>query len=1265
MYGEGDDTVDSLIAAVAHVPAAPEAWTPPAELDEYRLIKPLGRGGMGSVWLAEDRLLERLVALKFIAHAEPDRWTRGRFAIEARAAARLAHINVVTVHRFGEIAGRPYLVSEYIRGESLDRIAKPVSIERALELGIALSRGLAAAHRHGIIHRDIKPANAILTAEGDVKLVDFGLAKFGSDEAGEPRPLAVAHGAVDDLTASAGRAARALAITRDAADDPVTASGSDDRRRPRAIMRRVAANELLTAPGEIAGTPRYLAPEVRAGEPATRRSDVYQIGCILYELIAGRAPLLDAGETGEASLASRVGRDGARFAAIVDRCLRRDPAARFASGDELREALESLAAPVIGGELPEGNPYRGLVAFDAEHRTLFFGRKPDIRAVIERLRETGLVLVAGDSGVGKSSLCRAGVLPHVLDGALGDHRTWRAVQLVPGQHPLAALGTVLASYLGLDEDAALEMISDEPGRVPRDVRRAAGSDGGLLVLVDQLEELITLADRADAERFAELLAELAVMPGVRVLATVRSDFLTRIAELPAIGADIGRTLYLLRPLTAEGAREAVVGPARAKGVAFESDELVAALVGSVTELPLLAFTLAQLWDARDPGSATITARSLDAIGGVHGALARHADASVDSLLPAQRELARTMLLRLVTPERTRVRRTAAELGDRAVLDALVRSRLLVARGEEPPQFELAHEQLIVAWPALSRWIAEATETIAVHARLTTAVATWEQLGRSKEALWRKRQLADLALLAADSLSPAETEFVGRSRRAERRRRLAWRTAAIAVPLVAATFYGGARYLAQRDVARTIAASLAEAASERESARASATESAKLAAAAFEQFDTNQLADAEPTWAAARANTAKAQQAYAQAARALEAALLLDTSRDDVRHALAEVTFERLQLAARDEERSEHAARLSLYDDGTFAGRLSAPATLDLAIEPAAHVTLADGDLERPLPPLLAPGSYVLVARALDRAPVRLPISLAAGERRRIELALPPAASVPAGFVYIPRGTFLFGSRDDDSMRRFFDTAPMHERATGAFLIARTETTYADWIAWLDSLSPAEQQRRAPRIEASSTVQAGGALALTHTNDAWTLAMTPSTVEYTARAGEPIRYRDRTVNQEQDWLRMPVSGITPEDASAYASWLDRTGRVPHARLCDELEWERAARGVDGRAYPHGHALAPGDANIDETYGRKDGGFGPDVVGSHPESTSPFGLADTAGNVWEITRATMGGELVMKGGAFYVGPRSAHLANRMMITPTFRHLHAGVRICADVR
>ncbi|HZJ66988.1 MAG TPA: serine/threonine-protein kinase, partial [Kofleriaceae bacterium] len=421
-------------------------WEPPAELDEYRLLRPLGRGGMGSVWLARDTLLDRLVAVKFVAHA-PTRRMRERFAIEARAAARLSHANVVTVHRYGELAGRPYLVSEYIRGHSLDKIAKPVEAARALELGIALARGLAAVHRQGIVHRDIKPANAIVTADGDVKLVDFGLAKL--------QDAALAPAARRELArARAGAPANAVQTLPGSASacDPGTESASE-LTAPWLDQTTVsdltvvdrdagAAGGHMTRAGVIAGTPLYLPPEVRAGAASDRRSDVYQVGCVIYELLTGRAPLFDIPGGPAAAFAQDVPslapRVGARFAAVIDRCLCRDSEARFASGDELREALERLAEPDARGQVPEGNPYRGLLAFDAEHRAVFFGRGAEIRAVIERLRADPFVLVTGDSGVGKSSLCRAGVLPW-----LADHG-WSRVDVVPGRHPVHSLAAALA-----------------------------------------------------------------------------------------------------------------------------------------------------------------------------------------------------------------------------------------------------------------------------------------------------------------------------------------------------------------------------------------------------------------------------------------------------------------------------------------------------------------------------------------------------------------------------------------------------------------------------------------------------------------------------------------------------------------------------------------------------------------------------------------------------------------------------------------------------
>lgn len=548
----------------------------------------------------------------------------------------------------------------------------------------------------------------------------------------------------------------------------------------------------------------------------------------------------------------------------------------------------------------------------------------------------------------------------------------------------------------------------------------------------------------------------------------------------------------------------------------------------------------------------------------------------------------------------------------------------MARGDDAPTFELAHERLIDGWPALAGWLSDAAGRVAAHARLAAAVASWERLGRAREGLWGVRQLADLELLAHEDLAPVEAGFARASRRAVMRRRLARAAAAVAIPATVLAFYAGAQLVARRDLDRHIATNVGEADRQLARAREARDASAQLRTDAFARFDAGDADRGEAAWAVARARTAEAQAGYAQAARLLEAAFLLDTGRGDVRRALAELTYERLQLAEREHrpsERSELGVRLGLYDPGgDLAARLAAPARLIAAIEPpgtALALAPAGATSETPLASsaTLPPGSYVVVARAPGRATVRIPIALHAGEERRVALELPRADAVPAGFVYVPVGTFLSGSSDDEPIRQFHQAAPMHELRTEAFLIGRTEVTYAQWIEFLEALPPKERARRTPRIKSSPTVHEGGVLELRQlAGGAWELHVTPAGVPYAARAGAPIVYRERASRARQDWLRLPVSGIAPKDAQAYAAWLDRTGRVPRARLCTEREWERASRGADGRPYPHGERLAPDDANFDATYGRRDAAFGPDAVGRTPRRRARSG--------WSIRRATSG-------------------------------------------
>ncbi|HEX6974496.1 MAG TPA: serine/threonine-protein kinase, partial [Vicinamibacterales bacterium] len=282
-----------------------------AQLGPYEVVRLLGTGGMGDVYLAYDPRLARQVALK----CPSDAWlktdeARARLQSEARAAARLTHAHIAAVHDVLESGGRPFIVMEYVEGESLSAaLARGhPSLERGLEMGLQLVDALTAAHAAGVIHRDLKPGNVMLTPDGQIKVLDFGLAK-----------------------------------TADV--DPAIGP--------------------LTRPGEVMVTPAYAAPEQLMGCQGDARSDVYSAGAILYELFGGRplwktpspGHLLDAVCSPLPELSTidpSVPRD---VSAVVARAMALDPAHRFASAAELGHALATAAHQIA--ELPT-MPMRAL-----------------------------------------------------------------------------------------------------------------------------------------------------------------------------------------------------------------------------------------------------------------------------------------------------------------------------------------------------------------------------------------------------------------------------------------------------------------------------------------------------------------------------------------------------------------------------------------------------------------------------------------------------------------------------------------------------------------------------------------------------------------------------------------------------------------------------------------------------------------------------------------------------------------------------------------
>jgi len=282
----------------------------------YRLRRELARGGMAAVWEAEDKVLTRRVAIKVLhPHLAGDDGFRTRFRREAVAAAKLAHPHIVTTYDTGRDGDFAYIVMELVEGTTIARLLKsqgPLPVARAIDVAAQVADALACAHSHGVVHRDVKPANILLREDGHVKVADFGIAKAGS--------------------------------------------GGD-----------------LTRTGVVMGTAKYLSPEQVSGSPADAGSDIYALGIVLYEMIAGAPPFIGDTELSTAvarltaapgSLRDRRPDVPRSLEAVVLRSLARDPAARYQSAEELRASLLAVdsdndeVTPPAGVAVAASTPHR-------------------------------------------------------------------------------------------------------------------------------------------------------------------------------------------------------------------------------------------------------------------------------------------------------------------------------------------------------------------------------------------------------------------------------------------------------------------------------------------------------------------------------------------------------------------------------------------------------------------------------------------------------------------------------------------------------------------------------------------------------------------------------------------------------------------------------------------------------------------------------------------------------------------------------------------
>ncbi len=697
----------------------------------YRLLEQVGEGAFGAVYRAFQPQVGREVAVKVIHPelANNPEFIR-RFEAEAQFVARLEHPHIVPLYDYWRQPDGAHLVMRFLRGGSLRDALAPGPPDPELIAGTVdqITQALAAAHRQGVVHRDVKPANVLFDEEGNAYLSDFGIAKD------------------------------------------------------------VAAAETSGVEGTPSGLAYYVSPEEVRGEALTPRTDIYSLGLVIYEMLAGQHPFADSQP--EAVLKKHLVEPvpslrtvrpelPATVDEVIERATAKDPADRYpdapALASALRAALEEAPVGVPAPAVEPRNPYKGLRPFIEADAADFFGRDALTERLVALMAEGGdasrLLAVVGPSGSGKSSLVRAGLLPALRGGALPGSDRWFVVEMHPGARPFKELGTALAR-IAVDPSTALagKLNRDDRGllRAAEELLPPNGSE--LVLLVDQFEEVFTLVDEEEQRAAFLLLLVAAVndpLSRVRLILTLRADFYDRPLLYKELGDLLAAGTQAITPLATEELEQAISGPAERAGVTVEpalEAQIVANVAGEPGALPLFQYALTELFDQRENGVLTVDAYR--AIGGVSGALARRAEELYGELDQAGREAARQLFLRLVTlgeegSQDTRRRVLRAELAsldaDRARMDAVIDrfgAHRLLTFDRDPatrgPTVEVAHEALFGHWARLRGWIDAARGDVRMHRRLAAAAGEWNAAGGDESFLLEGGRLAQFQAWAETS-----------------------------------------------------------------------------------------------------------------------------------------------------------------------------------------------------------------------------------------------------------------------------------------------------------------------------------------------------------------------------------------------------------------------------------------------------------------------------------------------------------------------------------
>ncbi|HEY2286656.1 MAG TPA: AAA family ATPase [Streptosporangiaceae bacterium] len=465
-----------------------------------------------------------------------------------------------------------------------------------------------------------------------------------------------------------------------------------------------------------------------------------------------------------------------------------------------------------------GCPYRGLLPYDQAHAAVFCGRERLTAELAGLLAGTGIVMVTGASGAGKTSLLRAGLVPALARGVqVPGSQGWPVVSLTVTARPLTDLAAGLATLDDRDPAAVRQRLADAPGQAHlliRELTRSAGAAARLVLIIDQFERVFAAdgaQERAERAAFVDALSAAATRPAgprgeppARVVIAVRGDYWDRCAALPQLVGAMEHDQLVIDPMPDAGLRRAITGPAGASGLRVEGaliDAIVADTSAAGASLPMFSQALALTWENREDGR--LTRAGYNRAGRMAGAIEAGAEAVYTRLTEAQRAIARDVLRQMTAVDRDGrlVRRPVSRSGRDgradAVLGALAQGRLVVL-GDDTA--EMAHDALLQAWPRLRGWLEEDQSSLILYGQLTKDTARWRQDGKDPSRLYRGVQLAAAReaarVWAADpgrypALPAAEAEFLRASGRAGTRRRLGRRSLAGTLVLLLLAALAGA------------------------------------------------------------------------------------------------------------------------------------------------------------------------------------------------------------------------------------------------------------------------------------------------------------------------------------------------------------------------------------------------------------------------------------------------------------------------------------------